>query len=139
MTLKFVCRGQVVTADGLPMVLSDHRPKVRPHRATEPSHHGFIVEGYRPDQVAEAKRVADEDVARWAAMTDEVRRRAIREGRREPKPWDEEAWLRKNKPKRVGRAYSMPDAAEVAMDLARKAGWTHLGVRALTRGVMEAA
>lgn len=49
-------------------------------------HKGWAVEGFPPGYRAECQSTAEAACARWLAMSDEGRRRAINSGSREPKP-----------------------------------------------------
>lgn len=49
-------------------------------------------------------------------------------------PWDQDAYMRTARPRRVHPApYELADAADVAADLARKAGWLAVRVEPLYR------
>ena len=131
MTLLFKVRGHVVPADGVQMYADPAKPKVAKER--EAQHLGFLVEGFPPDYVAMHERMTRETLTRWLELDDGSRRRAISQGRREPKPWDLDAFLRKTKRKRVLHPYAVPEAAEECRALAEKSGWTHLVVTELIR------
>jgi hypothetical protein len=131
MSLNFVIRGRVVSAEGVALYAEKAKPKVA--REREAQHMGFVVEGYPPGMVDEAERLARENLSRWLSHDDEQRRKLAVQGKREPKPWDIDDFMRKNKRKRVLKPYSMPEAAEQCKALAAKQGWTHLVVTELIR------
>lgn len=107
---------------------TDKRVKLEKRVSNAPSefHKGWAVEGIPPGAIAEAQ----EEHTR-------KRNAAINAGAaRIPDDWDIDTWLRKDaKFKRVRtKAYEISSAAEQCKELAEKAGWTHVRIRALTKG-----
>lgn len=94
--LKFKVRGAVVPAEELPKYADKAKPKIA--APSEPKFIGFVVEGFPPGMIDKAKRIADDDCRRWAAMDGEQRSKAIAKGERKPKLWDEAVWLMTAKP-----------------------------------------
>lgn len=84
----------------------------------EKRHLGYIVTGYPPDMVAEAKAAREAEI-----------KAAVAAGRLPPDPWDVEAWMRTAKPKKVrSKPYEVAAAAAECAAMAEfKAGW--IGVR----------
>lgn len=77
-----------------------------------PKHKGFSVEGYAPGVLEAAQKTAEGNGL----------------------PWDEQAEIRRIKPQRVrSKPYEIPAAAEECAQLARRCGWRHVVVRALTK------
>jgi hypothetical protein len=82
---------------------------------------GWQVEGFSPAHLAEAKRQHDLE-------RDSQRGRNLRKGEDALGPWDEAAYMRQAKPKKVRpKPYALASSAELCADMARKEGW--LGVR----------
>lgn len=89
-------------------------------------HKGWVVEGVPPGALEEAK-----------ALHEQERAVAIRENaKRIPDEWNAIVWLQtKAKLKRVRtKAYEVPEAAALCKDMAEKAGWLQVRVRALSKG-----
>lgn len=85
---------------------------------------GFVVEGWRPEVLAEAKRAAELACAEFAK--DPVGR--------QPLPWDEEQWFLKTKPQKVrSRPYEIRVAADECAALATKTGWLRVQVNEIRR------
>ncbi len=79
----------------------------------ESYHKGWVVVGYSPDQLAEARR--QHAVASAAA---------VKSGGPSHAPFDEVAYMRAAKPRKVrSKPYEIFEAAEACADLARRAGW----------------
>ena len=129
--MQFLFRGGVYDADSLKRAM----PKaVRPKSEGDAEwHKGWLVEGYPPGFVDQAKREADEACAAWSAMSPDARAAAEKDGQRPPKPWDEDLFARTGKRKRVARPYGIDEAAKTCADLAIKAGWTHVEVTELKK------
>ena len=125
--MTFTVGGRVVTADTL---IAAAPRKTSPKREGPAEYHkGWTVEGYPPGMIDEAERLANQNVARWAAMTDEQRAKAEKDGDRAPKPWDLNQWLISTKPKKVrSRPYEVPEAAQQCRELAVRSGWQHVRV-----------
>lgn len=106
---------------------TDKRVKLEKRISNAPSefHKGYAVEGFQPGVF---------DAARATYI--KAREVAISEGAKKiPEEWSERAWLAKAKPKRVRtKPYELHQAATECKALAEKAGWTHVEVRALSKG-----
>lgn len=99
-------------------------------------HKGFRVEGHSPDAIKKAKEFADTERAKWLAMTEEARTRAInKDGRKEPKEWNEAEWRGKTKKKPLrSKPYEIRQSALECADLARRSGWLDVDVIELSKG-----
>ena len=115
-----------INVNGAP-VDTTKRVKLEKRTSTTQSFHkGWAVEGIPPGAVE-------------AAREEHLRERevAINAGaKRIPDEWSEQSWvLQKAKFKRVRtKAYEIPSAAEKCRELAEKAGWKYVAVRALSAG-----
>jgi hypothetical protein len=121
MTISFVnIHGQRVYTD---------KRVPRPKRASSGPgeyHKGWAVEGVPPGALEEAQRLHEQE-----------RAVAIRENAtRIPDEWNAATWLQtKAKYKRVRtKAYEVPEAATQCKEMAEKAGWLQVSVRALSKG-----
>lgn len=89
-------------------------------------HKGWAVEGVPPGALEGAKKIHESE-----------RAIAIRENAtRIPDEWNDLTWLQtKAKLKRVRtKPYEVPEAAAACKELAEKAGWLQVRVRALSKG-----
>lgn len=129
--LLFQVRGRTIAAAELPEHAEPAKPRVAKER--EKQHLGFAVEGFAPGQIAEAHKHADEALRMWRAKSEEEQQDYLRAGNKEPKPWDEERYVRMTKPKRVAKLYSVPQAAADCMALAIAAGWERVRINELIR------
>lgn len=122
MTISFVnIHGQLVNTDirvPLPKRHSDGPGEY---------HKGWVVEGVPPGALEEAQKLHEQE-----------RAVAIRENAtRIPDEWNAATWLQtKAKLKRVRtKAYEVPEAAMQCKEMAEKAGWLLVRVRAMSKGV----
>lgn len=100
--------GRLMTASQLKA--SAPKPKAKPKAEQKAFHKGWAVEGHRVADIEAAKKAAGEK-------------------------WDELAYLRKHKAKRVRtKPYEVASAADECAAIARRSGWVHVQVVALTAG-----
>lgn len=132
MSINFIVRGQVRTAQEVETILT--QPKKKIARDRPQTHHGFLVHGYPPGHVIDAEKAHAKATAEWKTHTREMRDRALSEGKREPKPWDEAVWSKKHKRHRIAKPFETPEAAEIAKSMVAKEGWTHLEIIEVKRG-----
>lgn len=120
--LTFVARGRTMTAAELEAAAPRQTKKPAPEKVRR--HRGFVVTGYPPGFIEQAKRARDALLSEWRSM-------GVREGR-PPKPWDEELFVRTTKPFRVRtKHYEVEAAAMECAALAERAGWARVQVTAL--------
>ena len=131
MSLNFIVRGQVVPAESVANFAERAKPKVSKER--DAAHNGFAVEGYPPGYAAQCEASARNGYAAWASLSDDDRAAKLKDGQRAPEQWDEAAWAKRTKPKRVMRPFSVPAAAKDCKDIAERSGWTHLRITELIR------
>jgi len=97
----------------------------RPSSVGGEYHKGWVVEGLPPGSME-------------AAMEVHARARAteMREGSKRVRPeWNLESWMQKAKATRVRtKAYVVIDAAVQCKEIAEKAGWLRVEIRALSKG-----
>lgn len=125
--LTYTVGGREVSADTL--MAGAKRKSGAKRDAPDEYHRGWLVEGYPPGMIEEAQRLTEGNCARWAAMSDEQRARAEKDGERAPKAWDLAQWLIRTKPKRVrSRPYEIPSAADECRAIAERGGWEHVRV-----------
>jgi hypothetical protein len=129
--LLYQVRGRVIRADELPQHAEPAKPRIAKER--EAQHYGFAVEGYPPEQIAAAEAMAREAFAMWQTKTEDERRAYLRGGNKKPRVWEELLYIRKTKPKRIAKPYSMRQSAAECMALAIKAGWQYVRVTELIR------
>ena len=118
---------EYVDASGKPWAPSieslQSRPKAKRERPAE-WHKGWVVVGHKPGECEAARRERESQLREWASMTDDARKKAIKDGLREPKPWDEDQWrLRAKKHFGRSRPFEIPAAADDMSALLRRAGW----------------
>jgi hypothetical protein len=136
--LQFTVNGQSLTADELRK--SAPKAKARVAAQKESYHRGFRVEGHRPGAMEAARDARATELARWAGMSEDSKKKARKAGEREPKEWDEEAWRRKTKPSAVrSKAYEVAEAADVCAQMARTLGWLDVRVVEMKRGEVDSA
>lgn len=128
MPLEFIVNGQPVGADEL-VRRAPPAKKNAPNSAAE-FHKGFFVEGFPAGHVEAAEQAHKAAYQSWHAMGANERAEAIKRGARDPGPWDEAKWLRKNKPKRLSKLYGTPVAADEFAALAIRQGFTHVQAKA---------
>jgi hypothetical protein len=110
------------------------KPRVAKSGSVE-FHKGFVVTGYAPGRIAEAERLQERALAKWAEMEPKAQAEEISAGRRPPEPWDQLRWMAKNKPSKVRtKPYELEDAANVCAELAKRAGWEFVTVTAIAQG-----
>lgn len=131
--ITFLVRGQVVSQSTAEAMLYERpAPKISAvlkrtnDRQNAQVSMGFVVLGYPAEY---AQWIADDYSRRIKAHEEQEK------GSKHPGTPDEHErhWLAKNKPKRIGRPYSLESAAEVCAELARKAGWLHVRVDEVLR------
>lgn len=115
MTLQFV------NYQGQPLHICklDLHQKERKTKATPDSFHkGWRVQGIPPGALQKARD----------------RHSTLMKAKSDPKPFDEQEWLRNatRKPIRA-KPYSIPDAAQTCADLATRAGWLQVEVVAIEK------
>jgi len=140
MPLEFIVNGKVVKADVL-QAQKAAAPKKRGVDVGKPDawHKGWIVEGHPPGHREECKRLADDACALWARKSKKERNKAFSEGLREPKPWDESAWVAKATRRRVRlRPFEVASAAEELKAMAEREGWEFVRVVRLHKGEVPA-
>lgn len=132
MTLQFIRRGVVMTADELVAAtpktprVSSPRAKVVDSRDDATESHGFLVTGYPPE--------------RWAQIPADYafeRARFDKGERRSPGTQDEfmREWRRTHKPGRVrSKPYELEQAAARCAEMATRAGWMEVVVKEVLRG-----
>lgn len=86
-------------------------------------HKGFQPMGYSQEQISEARRKHESDS-----------RLETQAGRPPLEPFSIDGFLRKAKPKKIGKPLSSHDAANVAASLAEKGGWVRVHVVELKKG-----
>jgi hypothetical protein len=89
---------------------------------------GFEVAGFSPAHLAEGER--KHEIEREGQKD-----RALMPKEKTLGPWNEEAYMREPKPKRVApKPYNIASSADQCAELARKAGWKCVTVRELLKG-----
>lgn len=120
---KPVCPAQLARLQAKPKQARDTLKRTDDRTLAKVSE-GFLVTGYSPEQLDQGKR----DHAIAIDLANDHNAREPAKPVRVPGPWDEEAFMRMAKPKRVRtKPYSIKSAAEQCAELATKAGWK--GVR----------
>lgn len=85
---------------------------------------GFVVEGWRPEALAAARKTREADLAAFAADP----------AGKQPLAWDEEQWFLKIKPQKVrARPYEIRSAADQCAEIATKSGWLRVQVTEIRR------
>lgn len=132
MTMKFIIRGQVTDS---PELLMEKAKKVKREPPSQ-THHGFKVVGYPPGYIKDQQEANAKRLAQWKTHTRDMRDKALAAGQKEPKPWDLEAWLKKNSKKRerVAKPFETTEAAEIAKAMVEKEGWEYVEVIPVIRG-----
>lgn len=116
MTLQFVNH----KGEPLGIVAGGKSATKRPSAATDAFHKGWVVMGFSPAHLAEARRLYE---AQFVSEGDLG------------KPFDEVAFMRNNKPKPArSKPYEVHDAAEQCAVLMRRAGWKVVTVVAKAKG-----
>jgi hypothetical protein len=129
--ITYLCGGREMTAQQLISSAPKAPPKssMAPKRTTDRDaatvSGGFVVSGYPADFMAS---VHAEYARRIKAAEASVKER-------HPGTIDEflVSWKRHNKPRRIGRPYSLAQAADTCAELARKAGWLDVHVEELMK------
>jgi len=89
---------------------------------------GFEVAGFSLEHLAEAKR-------KHEIQLEGQKDRALIKGEKKLSAWDEEAYMRESKPKRVApKPYTLASSADQCAEMARKAGWKNVTVREILKG-----
>lgn len=132
--LTFIVNGQEVDADTLKKTAP--KARVRPKvDADQKFHKGWRVMGHKPGALEAAQKAREEDLARWARMSDKSRSEARSRGEKDPKPWDEVEWRRNSRLQAVrSKPYMVPEAADECAEIARKSGWIDVVVVELKKG-----
>lgn len=126
---------EFVNLNGLPVSLVPAKQKKPTSSGPGSYHRGFVVEGFSPQLVRETEEATRRAVAEWALLSSEQRQERIKEGQRQPEPWNLERWMSRTKPTRVrSKPYSVPDAAEWCKKLAEREGWIGVRVVELKKG-----
>lgn len=108
-------------------VLDTSKGRIKARASTKPKpdvyHKGWLVVGFSPEHLAEAKRLHDADAA---SQVDPLRR---------AKPFDPHQHMRIAKPKKArSKPYEVADAAEECAVLMRRAGWQLVQVVPVAKG-----
>lgn len=115
---------QFVNLRGEPVALHAEKAKARAGRTPEAYHKGWVVVGHAPDQVADARRLYEEEAA--AARAKGIDR----------PPFDPVANMRAVKTRPVrSKPYELHDAATQCAELARRTGWSSVTVVPKAKGV----
>lgn len=89
---------------------------------------GFEVAGFSPGHLRDAEHDHIEKLGSQQG------RRLIK-GEKQLSPWDEVAYMRENKPKRVApKPYTLASSADQCAEMARAAGWKNVTVREILKG-----
>ena len=97
-------------------------------------HKGWLVVGHRPGECAAAEVARADEIRRWANMSDYELQQALRDRKREPKPWNEEEWRRTGRKHPAhARPFEVPQAAEEMKLLAIRSGWEDVEVTELAK------
>lgn len=116
-----------------PSALSPKPPKAKREAPAE-WHKGWAVEGFAPGRIAEAEAIANAAVDEWQALGDAARAEVLKEGRRPPKPWSREDYIRTAKRTRVRtQPFEVVGAADEMAELARRSGWEEVRVVELAK------
>lgn len=129
--ITFICGGREVTAkqlsDSLPKQKpkSAHGPKRTSNRDEATHSHGFVVVGYPAG--------TEEEIS--SAYAQKLKACEANQKERHPGTLAEFAssWKRHTKPRRIGRPYSLADAANTCARLAEKAGWIDVQVNEILK------
>lgn len=133
-SIEYIIGGQVVSADDIARFRV--KPKARSGGSADDSYHkGFRVVGHPPGAMESAHEDRKADRYAWTAMSEQQRASALKEGRREPRPWDEAAWRMNTKKRPIrSKPYSIPQAAQDCKALAERAGWIDVEIIEMKRG-----
>lgn len=87
------------------------------------THKGFQPLGYSPEQIAEGRRRHEADS-----------RMEVQCGRPPLDPFSVDGFMRKARPKKIGKPLSSPEAALAAVSIAEKSGWVGVHFVELKKG-----
>jgi hypothetical protein len=89
---------------------------------------GFEVAGFSPGRLRDAEHDHVEKLGGQQG-------RPLIKGEKQLGPWDEIAYMRENKPKRVApKPYTLASSADQCAEMARAAGWKNVTVREILKG-----
>lgn len=116
---------QFVNCYGTPLhICNISRGQHFPAQKPKPNslHKGWKVQGIPPDALEKARH----------------QHSMLMSANRDPKPFDEQEWLRNatRKPVRA-KPYSIPDAAQACAELASRAGWLRVEVVAIEKKLLN--
>lgn len=104
---------QYVNIHGQPITHLKRVTRPRQSASDAPRHMGWRAVGFSPEQILKAR----EDHERAANAAEAAGSRGLA-------PFDEDRYMRTSKPQAIrSKPYSLLDAAEIACQLATKAGW----------------
>ena len=113
-----------VNINGDPITLATSTKLKAKKPSVEAYHKGWKVIGFPPEQLLQARNNHARDIGDCRVA-----------GLPSPGPFDEDAFVRKNAPKKVRPApYSLKESAEDCAQLARQAGWKYVRVEAVAKG-----
>ena len=116
-----------------PSALAPRPPKAKKDAPSE-WHKVRAVEGFAPGRIAEAEAIANAAVDEWQALGDAARAEVLKEGRRPPKPWSRDEYVRTARRTRVRtRPFEVVGAANEMAELARRSGWAEVQVVELAK------
>lgn len=127
--MQFIVNGRLVDLDSAPKPVKRKAQKEAP----EEWHKGWIVAGHRPGECAEAEKKRAAEVFFWESLSDEDRSDAMKDGKRAPKPWNEDEWRRMAPKHSLRRPFAIESAAEEMKLMAERAGWEDVEVTELAR------
>jgi hypothetical protein len=108
-----------------PKVMRDSPLKRTDDRGVAKVSDGFLVTGFSPEQLEHARKSHETDIELANAHNAQNPTKPVDV----PPPWDEDAYMRKAKPKRLrSKPYAIASAADQCAELARKAGWKNVRV-----------
>ena len=114
---------EFVDLDGDPHVPKYAAPKLKTVAERPDYHAGWAVVGHRSGTIAEAKTRHEEALAQWQAAHDGGMARSEWPGQ-----WDEAAWIRKQKPRRIHKPFAIRSAAEQFAAMAIREGIGACGI-----------
>lgn len=119
MGLTFQMRGRTFDEDQMSVIARQSaKPTKRKTADTSRGYHkGWRVVGVKPGVLEDARRVANEEIARYQALT-------VKKGYRKPKPFDEVKFLQTARRSSVrSKPYELEQAARLCKEMAEKEGW----------------
>lgn len=138
--LTFIIRGQTVAAHDVAKYATPAKKRTSDgplkrvyDRSIAKESMGFLVWGYSPEQMTEAKKEHEAALKERDALIESdpscaANLKAIQ-------PWCADAFMNKAKPKRVrSKPYELFPAAETCKQMAEKAGWLRVTVEEVMKG-----